>query len=172
MNNVQVPLNNASVLIVDDSYYNIKTLTMILKHEECNVRSALSYELGLKSAVENPPDIILIRANMSNEDGYKVCEALKTYSSIKKIPIIFTSENNEIIDRDKVFSAGADDYIIMPFSYKEVLARVKTHLKLYFMSMEMEKYNKGSYDEVREFNESLVRDNNNLKMQVKKKTSS
>jgi PAS domain S-box-containing protein len=166
MDNVQVFLNNASVLIVDDSYYNIKTLTMILKHRGYKVRNALSYELGVKSAKENPPSIILLQLNIPHMDGYKVCEVLKAYENIKEIPIIFISNNNEIIDRDKVFNAGAADYIAVPFNYKEILSRVETHLKIHFMNLEMEKNNKKTYDEIKQLNEELIKDNNDLKRQV------
>lgn len=166
MDNVQFFLNNASVLIVDDSYYNIKTLTKILNQKGYKVRHALSYELGLKSARENPPDIILLQVNISDMDGYKVCEVLKAYENLKEIPIIFTSNYNEIIDRDKVFTVGAADYITMPFNYKEILARVKNHLKLRFMKLETEKYNKKYYDEIKQSNEELIRANNDLETQV------
>ncbi len=166
MDNVQVFLNNANVLIVDDSYYNIKTLTMILKQKGYNIRNALSYELGLKSSMQNPPDIILLQLNISNMGGYKVCEVLKSNEILKEIPIIFIINNNEAIDKDKVFNVGGADYISTPFNYTEILSRVKTYLKLRFMNLEMERYKEKSYDEIKKLNEQLLKENNDLGKQV------
>ncbi|MBP2032022.1 PAS domain S-box-containing protein [Clostridium algifaecis] len=147
-----------SVLITDDSYYNTETLISILKPNGYKVRSSLSYEAGLKSALENPPDIILLKTNICNMDGYKACEILKDYENLREIPIIFIISENETIDKNKVFTSKAVDYITMPFNCKEVLARIKTHLQLRFMSLKMEKLMKMNNDmqkQVEERNKQL-----------------
>lgn len=147
-----------SVLITDDSYYNTETLISILKPNGYKVRSSLSYEAGLKSALENPPDIILLKTNICNMDGYKACEVLKDYENLREIPIIFIISENETIDKNKVFTSKAVDYITMPFNCKEVLARIKTHLQLRFMSLKMEKLMKMNNDmqkQVEERNKQL-----------------
>lgn len=158
-------LNNASVLIVDDSYYNIKILTMILRQKWHNVRNVLSYEMGMKSVMKNPPDIILLK---SSANGCKVCETFKCHDKLEKIPIIFINNKNEKVDIDDLFSAGADDYINMPINYNEVIIRVTTQLKLYFMNKQMWKYSEKSYNQISKFNEKLMKDNNDLKEQVRK----
>ncbi|AKN29727.1 histidine kinase [Clostridium carboxidivorans P7] len=165
MDDVEDFLNNASLLIVDDSYYNIKMLSMILRQKWHNVRNALSYELGMKSVMENPPDIILLK---SSADGCKVCETLKEHDKLKNIPIIFINNKNEKVDIDDLFNAGADDYINMPINYNEVIVRVKTQLKLYFMNKQAWKYSEKSYNQINKLNEKLMKDNNDLKEQVRK----
>ncbi|AWI04298.1 ATP-binding protein [Clostridium drakei] len=165
MDDVEDFLNNASILIIDDSYYNIKILTMILRQKWHNVRNVLSYEMGMKSVMKNHPDIILLK---SSADGCKVCETFKCNDKLEKIPIIFINNKNEKVDIDDLFSAGADDYINMPINYNEVIIRVTTQLKLYFMNKQMWKYSEKSYNQISKFNEKLMKDNNDLKEQVRK----
>lgn len=155
MDKLQAFLSQANVLIVDDSLSNVQILTMMLKQNGYNVRNALSGELALQSARENPPDMILLNVNLPDMDGYQVCEILEVDKNIKKIPIIFISTNNETIDKDKIFTVGDVDYITKPFNYKEVLARAETHLKLGFMQ---------------QFNQELIKVNNDLENKVMERT--
>ncbi|WP_063555082.1 ATP-binding protein [Clostridium ljungdahlii] len=137
MDNMQILLNNSNVLIIDDSYYNLRILTAMFEQKEYCVRNASSYKLGLKSIRENIPDIILLKANMENTYGYEICERLKASYKLQKIPVIFIIDENESIDKDKVFAAGASDYITVPFNYKEVATRVDNQLKIRAIQLEM-----------------------------------
>lgn len=130
MDNMQILLNNSNVLIIDDSYYNVKILTAMFEQKEYCVRNAYSYELGLKSVRENIPDIILLKVNIGNIYGYEICGRLKASYKLQKIPVIFIIDENETINKDKIFAAGASDYITVPFNYKEVTTRVDNQLKI------------------------------------------
>ena len=141
MDNMQILLNNSNVLIIDDSYYNVKILTAMFEQKEYCVRNAYSYELGLKSVRENIPDIILLKVNMENIYGYEICKRLKASYKLQKIPVIFIIDENEPIDKDRVFTSGASDYITVPFNYKEVTTRVDNQLKIRAIQLEMKENN-------------------------------
>ncbi|ADK15038.1 Sensor histidine kinase TmoS [Clostridium ljungdahlii DSM 13528] len=141
MDNMQILLNNSNVLIIDDSYYNVKILTAMFEQKEYCVRNAYSYELGLKSVRENIPDIILLKVNIGNIYGYEICGRLKASYKLQKIPVIFIIDENETINKDKIFAAGASDYITVPFNYKEVTTRVDNQLKIREIQLEMKENN-------------------------------
>lgn len=151
MNNVQAFLNQANVLIVDDSSSNVDILSTMLKEKRYNVKNALNGKLALQSVMENPTDIILINVNLPDMDGYEVCQILKAQEKLKEIPVIFISTNEGSIDKVKVFTFVGADYITIPFNCKEVFVRIETQLKLRFMQLE----NKKLYSKVIERTQQL-----------------
>jgi len=157
MDNMKILLSKSNILIVDDAYYNIRILTTMFEQKGYCVRSASSYELGLKSIRENIPDIILLKAHICNTYAYELCERSKISDNLHKIPVVFIIDENEPIDKDKIFTAGAVDYITAPFNYKEVTTRVDNQLKLRMIQLEMKKTNddlkKQVYDGKRQLSE-------------------
>lgn len=177
MDNMQILLNKSNVLIIDNSYYNIRILTAIFKQKGYCTRNASSYELGLKSVREGIPDIILLKVNIGNTYGYKICERLKSSYKLQKIPVIFIIDENESSDKDKIFDAGAADYITVPFNYKEVTARVDNQLKLKMIQLKAKENNddlKKQVDEgkrqLEEITEELKEFNVTLEEEVTERT--
>ena len=118
------------ILIVDDTPEHLTVLRQMLAEQNYMVRPALNGEIAIKAANESPPDLILLDIRMPGMDGYEVCQQLKSEEKTRKIPVIFISALNELDDKVKAFSLGGVDYITKPFQTEEVLARIKTHLKL------------------------------------------
>lgn len=83
---------------------------------------------GLKMAIENDYDLIIIDIMIPGRDGFSVCSEIRKE---KEIPVIFVSARCEDIDKIRGFGLGADDYIAKPFSPSEMVARVKAHIKRY-----------------------------------------
>ena len=127
------------ILIVDDMQANVHIISLMLKAKGYKVRSALSGTLALQTAKENPPDLILLDINMPEMNGYEVCQWLKADNILKEIPVIFITGLTETDDLVKAFSIGAVDYIAKPFQVEEVCARVKTHLRLRRLQIELSK---------------------------------
>ncbi|HCC49300.1 MAG TPA: hypothetical protein DEQ38_14485 [Elusimicrobia bacterium] len=119
-----------SVLMVDDTPANLELLSVMLKGRGYRVRAAVSGRLALQAARNDPPDLILLDISMPEMDGYEVCAKLKSEERLKDIPIIFLSALTETMDKVKAFGAGGVDYIIKPFQFEEVEARVAAHLEL------------------------------------------
>ena len=120
----------AEIMVVDDTPGNLKLITEILTGAGYIVRPTNSGELALAAVAVKLPDIILLDIRMRGLNGYEVCRRLKANENSCEIPIIFISVLDEIQDRIMGFSVGGVDYISKPFEYVDVLARVKTHVKL------------------------------------------
>jgi putative two-component system response regulator len=119
-----------SILVVDDIPENIDVLNLMLRHDY-KIKVAKRGETALKIAMSpNPPDLILLDIMMPEMDGYEVCRQLKENSSTRKIPVIFVTAKDEVVDEAKGFKLGAVDYITKPVSPSIVQARVRNQLEL------------------------------------------
>jgi len=116
----------AKILIVDDEVKIVEILRYNLQQAGYETITANNGETGLKLAITESPDLILLDVMMPGMDGYEVCKRLRTVS---QVPVIMITAKAE--ETDKVFSLelGADDYITKPFGVKEVLARVMACLR-------------------------------------------
>jgi len=110
----------------------------MLTKEGYQVRKALSGQRALMTIEKSPPDLILLDVMMPDMDGYQVCQQLKSAEHTRSIPVIFISALDSVLDKVKAFEAGGLDYISKPFQELEVLARVRTHLKLQKQQNELE----------------------------------
>ena len=131
-------IETADILIVDDESANLKLLSDILARDNYHVRPANSPELAVASALENPPDLILLDIRMQNMNGFEVCASLKQHDRTCGIPILFISALQKTADKIRAFEAGGVDFITKPFQEEEVLARVRTHLQLRNMQLHRE----------------------------------
>ncbi len=128
MNNIQK--NDGLILIVDDFPENIRVLGTILKQEGYRTVVATDGLKALKAVEKICPDLILLDVMMPGMNGFETCRRLKTSHNSKDIPVIFLTAKTDTEDVVKGFSLGAVDYVTKPFSKDELLARVKTHIKL------------------------------------------
>ncbi|MCP4105185.1 MAG: response regulator [Desulfobacteraceae bacterium] len=122
--------NNARILIVDDFPENIRVLGTILKHEGYSTIVATDGLKALKAVEKAFPDLILLDVMMPGINGFETCRRLKASPDSKDIPVIFLTAKTDTEDVVKGFGLGAVDYVTKPFDKDELLARVKTHIKL------------------------------------------
>jgi DNA-binding NtrC family response regulator len=118
------------ILVVDDTPANLRLLTELLTQHNYHVRPASNGALALKSVAAKIPDLILLDVSMPSMDGYEVCRRLKADGNSSRIPVIFISAFGDTRQKVTGFEAGGIDYITKPFEAEEVLARVRTHLRL------------------------------------------
>ncbi|MDM8541252.1 hybrid sensor histidine kinase/response regulator [Desulfococcaceae bacterium HSG9] len=137
--------HQANVLIVDDVTRNIQIISAILKPEGYKIAFARSGEAALERVKDIPFDLILLDIMMPGIDGYETCRRLKNdplyASEIQEIPVIFLTAKTDPDSVVKGFDIGAVDYITKPFRASELLARVKTHLKLKFALEDLQEAN-------------------------------
>ena len=126
------------ILIVDDEMPNLKLLSELLDREGYQVRPANKPQLAIDSALGQPPKLILLDVRMPDMDGYEVCKRLKQNARTSDIPIIFISALQDVQDRIRGFEAGGVDFITKPFQEEEVLARVRTHIELRNLQLNLE----------------------------------
>lgn len=122
--------SKGNILIVDDLIENLHFLNDLLTKQGYRVRSVTNGNMALRSARNNPPDLILLDIKMPDIDGDQVCSTLKADEETSDIPIIFLSALTEVFDKVKAFQVGGVDYITKPFQPEEVIARIQTHLTI------------------------------------------
>ena len=143
-----IDLANSTVMIIDDTPLNIRVLHEILENNDYKIMAFADGEMAINAINQFPPDLILLDIMMPNMSGYDVCERLKNQNSTAEIPIIFISALDSSDDKVKALELGGVDYISKPFDPEEVLARVRTHLKLYKLQEYLKKYNQQLEHEV------------------------
>jgi len=134
-------MTKPNILIVDDTPLNLALLDHILSQDGYQVRPIPTGKLALITAKVTIPDLILLDIMMPDMNGYEVCQKLKEDQLTKDIPVIFISAINETSDKVRAFDAGGVDYIVKPFQPQEVLARVKTHLELRSLQIQLQASN-------------------------------
>jgi two-component system, sensor histidine kinase ChiS len=139
--NSAIDVSTSNILVVDDTPANLRLLMGILGKIGYKVRPANNGQRALTTIKKEQPDLILLDIMMPDMDGYQVCEHLKASAQTRDIPVIFISALNETFDKVKAFAVGGVDYITKPFQAEEVLARVKTHLKLHELQCQLQAEN-------------------------------
>ena len=129
-------MTNPNILVVDDTPLNLLLLVDILSKGGYQVSPVNSGEQALAAVKNSLPDLILLDIMMPDMDGYEVCERLKEDELTQNIPIIFISALGGTSDKIRAFDVGGVDYIIKPLKPKEVLARVRNHLKMLLPTIE------------------------------------
>tara|TARA_R110001583_G_scaffold77851_3_gene211593 strand:+ start:16945 stop:18126 length:1182 start_codon:yes stop_codon:yes gene_type:complete len=123
-------INKQVILIVDDQSINLSMLSQLLS-DKYQVRVANSGERALDVVKTKPqPDLILLDIMMPNMDGYAVLSILKSDVSTQRIPVIFVTAMDALIDEEYGLSLGAVDYVTKPIRPAILMARVDAHLKL------------------------------------------
>jgi len=111
------------VLIVEDDEVIRTHLWRSLLREGYSVLHAEDGEEGLRLARENEVDVIVLDVMMPRMDGWEVCDALRR--SKINTPILFLTAKDEVSDRVKGLELGGDDYLVKPFAYEELVARMR-----------------------------------------------
>ncbi len=143
-------LRSANILVVDDNPYNLEILSKILQARGYQTRVANNGEAALRSLQVKIPDLVLLDIMLPDMLGYEVCRKIKQNPHAQNIPILFISALEEISDKLEGFAAGGVDYITKPFQYKEVLARVESHLSLHYLRQKLAEQNQQLIDEIQE----------------------
>jgi adenylate cyclase len=130
------------VLVVDDIPDNVTMLTAHLRARGYNTVSAKDGQEALMVVSENPPDLIMMDINMPVMNGLDACKQLKLQPETKPIPIILVTANSNVDDIVRGFEVGADDYLIKPYNFMEMLARVRSMLRIWDAQQELIKVNR------------------------------
>ncbi|MDQ0219031.1 response regulator transcription factor [Peribacillus cavernae] len=118
--------NKPRILVVDDEDRIRRLLRMYLEREDYLIDEAENGNIALMKALESDYDLILLDIMMPGKDGIEVCLELRER---KSTPIIMLTAKGEEVNRVQGFESGTDDYIVKPFSPREVVLRVKALLR-------------------------------------------
>lgn len=117
------------ILAVDDEINILELLKFNLSKEGYQVTGATNGFDALRLARDEKPDLIILDIMLPEMDGYDVLRALRTNRETAATPVIMLSAKSEELDKVLGLELGADDYVTKPFSPREVVARVKVHLR-------------------------------------------
>lgn len=115
-----------TILLVDDEPLIIDSLTYSLKREGFEVKVAYDGTQALQSVQEYEPDLIVLDLMLPDISGLEVCRRIRTG---RTTPVIMLTARGEEIDRVLGLEVGADDYLAKPFSFRELLARIRSTLR-------------------------------------------
>jgi two-component system response regulator MprA len=114
------------ILVIEDERQIADLLRRGLLYEGYSVEVAADGEAGLAAARDRPPDLILLDLMLPGIDGLTVCRRLRAASGV---PTLILTAKDAVPDRVAGLDAGADDYLVKPFSFDELLARVRAQLR-------------------------------------------
>lgn len=112
-----------SVLVVDDEPNIVLSLEFLMKQAGYAVRVARDGEAALEAVKAEPPELILLDVMMPKREGWGVLDELRAKG--RETPVIFVTARDSVEERVKGLRLGADDYIIKPFAFAELLARIE-----------------------------------------------
>jgi DNA-binding response OmpR family regulator len=116
------------ILVVDDEPTTVQLIEFILKRQGYETITAGNGEQAITKAMEEKPDLILMDVMMPGVDGVMATQKLKMEEKTSGIPIIMVSALGLELEVMRGLQAGADGYVVKPFSSKEILSAVEEHL--------------------------------------------
>lgn len=121
---------SAKVLVVDDTPMNVKMLADILAFKGYQVVTAAGGNEGLAKVESEKPDLVLLDVMMPDLDGYSVCRAIRANPETAILPVVMVTALDPVEERVKGLEAGADDFLSKPVNQPELLARVRSLLRI------------------------------------------
>jgi two-component system response regulator MprA len=114
------------ILVIEDEQKIADFLRRGLTYEGFKVEVCLDGESGLKAARDTPPDLVILDWMLPGLDGLEVCRRLRAGGAV---PILMLTAKDSVADRVKGLDSGADDYVVKPFAFEELMARVRALLR-------------------------------------------
>lgn len=118
------------ILVVEDEKDLVGTLEYALTREGFSTRSAMTGQAAMEFLEQDPPpDLVLLDLMLPDTSGVEICRALRISPRTQSIPVIMLTAKGEEIDRVVGFEVGADDYVVKPFSVRELILRIRAVLR-------------------------------------------
>ncbi|KRF04876.1 hypothetical protein ASG89_21530 [Paenibacillus sp. Soil766] len=136
---IRNPLPSATVLLVDDEPVNLQVLDNYLSGSSLRLLKAANGKEALALIEQHVPDLLLLDVLLPDMNGYDICRRLRERYDESTLPIILLTAKGRLVDLLEGFDAGANDYIVKPFTRHELLARVGIQLKLSRFTLELER---------------------------------
>lgn len=117
------------IVVIEDEKDIVELVRYNFRREGFEVQAFLRGKEGLDYLRRNPADLVILDIMLPDLDGLEICKRLRTDHRLRSLPVIFLTAKGEEIDRVLGLEIGADDYVVKPFSPRELVARVKAVLR-------------------------------------------
>lgn len=115
------------ILIVEDEVKVANAVKMGLEENGFEVEVAYDGRMGKSLAASHDYDLVILDLNLPHHNGYEICEVIRRRNN--KVPVIMLTALGGMDDKMQAFELGADDYLVKPFDFRELLARIRVFLK-------------------------------------------
>jgi DNA-binding response OmpR family regulator len=122
-------VSQQKILIIEDDKHILRLVTYNVEKAGYKCLSAVSGEDGLKVARSYPPDLIVLDIMLPGMDGFEFCRHLRRDEQLRRVPVLMLTARGEEVDRIVGLELGADDYMVKPFSPRELVLRIKAILR-------------------------------------------
>ncbi|HEV2493167.1 MAG TPA: winged helix-turn-helix domain-containing protein [Terriglobia bacterium] len=117
------------VVIIEDEKDIVELVAYNLRKEGFDVQSFSRGREGVENLRHRPADLVLLDILLPDLNGFEICKYLRADERLKSVPVIFLTAKGEEVDRVLGLELGADDYVVKPFSPRELVARVRAVLR-------------------------------------------
>jgi phosphate regulon transcriptional regulator PhoB len=117
------------VVIIEDEADIVEMVRYNFLKEGFDIESFARGRDGLEALRRSPPDLLLLDIMLPDQDGFSICKQVRADERLKSLPVIFLTARGEEVDRVVGLEIGADDYVVKPFSPRELVARARAVLR-------------------------------------------
>lgn len=117
-----------TILVADDEPFILMSLEFLLLKAGFRVRTACNGKEVLQSMADEAPDLLLLDVMMPELDGFSACQQIRSNPAWSDLPVIMLTAKSREVDRQKGMALGATDYVVKPFSTRELVEKVRGHL--------------------------------------------
>ncbi|NND06300.1 MAG: response regulator transcription factor [Saprospiraceae bacterium] len=129
-----------SILAIEDDPSLLELLKIHLRDIHCELDTAMDGEEGLQKILENKYDLVILDVMLPSLNGFEICKQVRSHQILT--PILMLTAKTEEIDKILGLEIGADDYVVKPFSIRELIARIKALLRRSKLATESEEPSK------------------------------
>lgn len=143
MEGIDLPdIKDAVILLVDDNAQNLELMEAYLESLPCRITTARDGVEAIAAIDQDPPDLILLDVMMPRMSGFEVCQKVKSNPRTRDMVIIMVTALNEVGDFERAVECGTDDFLTKPVNKIELLARVKSLLRVRVLNKQVALFKK------------------------------
>jgi CheY-like chemotaxis protein len=135
---VDVDLEDASILLVDDNVQNLELMQAYLEELPCRIRTACDGIEATDLIGQECPDLILLDVMMPRMSGFELCQKIKAAPRTRDVIVVMVTALNEVSDRERAVESGTDDFITKPVNKLELITRVRSLLRFRLLKRKLD----------------------------------
>ncbi|MDX2130642.1 MAG: response regulator [Planctomycetota bacterium] len=136
---IDLDVSTCNILVVDDNEQNLELLIAYLEELGCEIRTAADGAQALAEIERRRPDLVLLDVMMPRMSGFQVCERIKRDAATADLQVVMVTALNEVSDVERAVESGADDFLTKPVNRIELLARVRSLLRVSILHRKLQR---------------------------------